>query len=194
METVLLAAGTATRMGGAIKLLLPYEGEALIIHALKAALEGSESVIVVTGAHHREIETALGPLCQTFPTRIRMVRNGHYEEGQFSSTQCGVEQVTPGKDFAIAVADLPLITERHYHQLEALLDGYEAVRPYCQGIPGHPVLCAAFLRDIILALPPTATMRGLLLGKKVLCLESADVAWKTDIDTPEAYRQLVNPC
>ena len=191
IQTVLLAAGSSSRMGE-VKPLLPYQGQPLVVYALQAALQASHRVVVVTGFYAAHIEEVLKPYQETYPDHLSIIRNPHPELGQFSSTLCGVRALDPDQAFAITMADLPLVTAGHYRKLVQALTGYEAVRPFCNGIPGHPVLCAASLRPIILDLPHTATMRELLSGRKVCNLEDGDPAWTTDIDTPEAYQRLIN--
>lgn len=191
METVLLAAGSASRMGSP-KLLLPFNGKPMVAHALTAALESSERVILVTGWYEPELIRAIEPMLRIWGEKIVIVRNDQSGLGQFSSTRIGVAEVTEGAPFALALADAPLATPAHYRRLEPLLDGYEAVRPYCNGIPGHPVLCAPPLRREIISLPVTASMREFLAGRNVLKFEDGDAAWITDIDTPESYQKLIN--
>lgn len=191
METVLLAAGRSSRMGQA-KLLLPVKGRSLVEYALESALASSDRVIVVTGWYSEELEGVLAPYVKKWKHHIHVVHNRQAEKGQFSSTQVGVAQVDPSATFTIAVADSPLVTPHHYHQLEPLLHGHAAVRPYCNGIPGHPVLCAPSLRNIILELPVSATMRDLLAAQDVARLDTDDPVWITDIDTPDAYRQFID--
>jgi molybdenum cofactor cytidylyltransferase len=190
IQTILLAAGSSTRMGD-VKPLLPYRGEPLVIHALRAALLASSRVVVVTGFYAAQIEEALKPYQETYSDHLFIIRNPNPELGQFSSTICGVRALEADQAFAITMADLPLVTAQHYNKLIQVLAGYEAVRPFCDGVPGHPVLCAANLRPMILSLPTTATMRELLSGRKVCNLEDGDPAWTTDIDTPESYQQLI---
>lgn len=190
MVTVLLAAGESSRMGQP-KLLLPYKGSILASHALEAALEASEHVIVVTGWFHDELESLLVPFLGQSGGKLSIIRNERPQRGQFSSTQTGVEAVEPDKLFTIAMADAPLVTAMHYKSLEPLLGSHDAVRPYCHGIPGHPVLCAPRLREVILSLPETATMRDLLATRDIFRFDTDDPAWITDIDTPEAYGKLL---
>ncbi len=190
IQTVLLAAGSSSRMGE-VKPLLPYQGESLVIHALRAALQASYRVVVVTGFYAERIEEVLKPYQETYAGHLSIIRNPHPEAGQFSSTLCGVRALDPDQTFAITMADLPLVTAGHYTRLVQALAGYEAVRPFCNQVPGHPVLCAAALRPIVLGLPDTATMREFLAGRKVCNLKDDDPAWTTDIDTPEAYQRLI---
>lgn len=187
----MLAAGRSSRMGQA-KLLLPVKGRSLVEYALESALASSDRVIVVTGWYSEELEGVLAPYVKKWKHHIHVVHNRQAEKGQFSSTQVGVAQVDPSATFTIAVADSPLVTPHHYHQLEPLLYGHAAVRPYCNGIPGHPVLCAPSLRNIILELPVSATMRDLLAAQDVARLDTDDPVWITDIDTPDAYKQFID--
>lgn len=190
MITILLAAGKASRMGGP-KLILPYQGKPLLGHSLEAALESSRQVILVTGYHEQQIRPILSPYVSLGSDRLRIIRNPAPELGQFSSTLIGVAEVPLHEVFAIAMGDSPLITPEHYKQLTPLLEGHEAVRPYCGTTPGHPVLCAATLRNIILEFPPSYSMRRLLATRNVRRHDTEDTAWITDIDTPEAYEQLI---
>jgi molybdenum cofactor cytidylyltransferase len=191
MHTVLLAAGKSSRMGD-IKLLLPYRDKPLICHAIEAALAGSDYVIVVTGFYEKAIIPILEQYQTQFPYRLTWVQNPHPQFGQFSSTLVGVSHIPETESFAIALGDAPLITAYHYHQLQQLLPSYEAVRPFCNNIPGHPVLCAPSLLPVILAQPKTATMRALLASRAVREFITEDQAWITDIDTPEAYQKLID--
>lgn len=190
MVTVLLAAGSSTRMGQP-KLLLPFEGKPLFLAALESALIASEQVIMVTGWYHEQIEQAAEPYLFAYPGRLVLIRNEHPRRGQFSSTSAGVRAVPEGKNFSIAMADAPLVGAHHYQTLESLLGSHEAVRPFCSGTPGHPVLCSASLRQAILSQPEGATMRKLLEDRDVVRHDSADPAWITDIDTPDAYKSLI---
>ena len=188
MVTVLLAAGKASRMGES-KLILPYKDKPILAHALESALAASERVIVVTG-YHKE---SLMPILTSYAGhRLDIVENPNANLGQFSSTLLGVAEVEEGEVFTIAMGDAPLVTDSHYRSLVPLLSDFDAGRPSCQNIPGHPVLCAESLRKTILALPPTHTMRRLLSDCNVYRYDTDDPAWITDIDTPMAYEQLVN--
>lgn len=188
METIILAAGSSSRMEGQVKLLLPFRGKPLIATALEAALDASERVIVVTGAYVEQIEETLA---EYLLERVTVVRNLNFQQGQLSSTQVGAEALSPGANFFISMADLPLIESRHYRELTFLLQEWDVVRPHYQGRPGHPVLFNSQMRNKILALPPGSTMRTFVASQKVLNYQSSDSAWVIDIDTPADYRNLI---
>jgi molybdenum cofactor cytidylyltransferase len=84
IAAIVLAAGGSTRMGKP-KLLLPWQGEALIRWPVRTALEaGLSPVIVVTGAYPREVTTALNGLA------VDIVHNADWEAGQSTSVRCGI--------------------------------------------------------------------------------------------------------
>lgn len=84
IAAIVLAAGGSTRMGQP-KLLLPWQGEALIRWPVKTALKANLSpVIVVTGAYASEITTVLQDLA------VNIVHNADWKAGQSTSVRCGI--------------------------------------------------------------------------------------------------------
>ena len=187
METILLAAGHSKRMGEG-KLLLPFRGEALLIHALKGALEGSSKVIVVTS---RETCELIAPFKEEYGEKILVVPNNHSEWGQFYSTQLGVAHLSGETPFFLALGDLPLIRGEHYRLLQNVLLNWEGVRPFHQGNPGHPVLCVPHIARAIREAPRGATVHSLLEEREIYHYVSDDEAWVIDVDTPQAYAELL---
>ncbi len=187
METILLAAGHSKRMGEG-KLLLPFRGEPLLIHALRGALEGSSKVIVVTS---KETGNLINPLKEEFGDRLLIVPNSHSEWGQFYSTQLGIEHLSSEAPFFLALGDLPLIRGEHYNLLRKELSNWEGVRPFYQGNPGHPVLCAPHIATAIKEAPRNSTVHSLLEEREIYNYASRDEAWVIDVDTPQAYADLL---
>ncbi len=187
METILLAAGHSKRMGEG-KLLLPFRGEPLLIHPLRGALEGSSKVIVVT---NEETDELLNPFKEEFGDKLLIVFNSHSEWGQFYSTQLGVKHLSSETPFFLALGDLPLIRGEHYAILKKELSDWEGVRPFYQGNPGHPVLCAPHIATAIKEAPRNSTVHSLLEGREIYNYESEDEAWVVDVDTPQAYDNLL---
>ena len=192
METVLLAAGTSSRMGHIAKQLLPFGEYPLIVHTVEVALQASDKVILVTGYQADSIEAALEHILKTQEKRIVVVRNTQYRQGQFSSTLAGVSQVSHGVDFFISVADLPLIEVFHYQELAYRLGTHDAVRPHHNGQPGHPVVFSHRMREKILNLPIDAKMHEFVSKIDVDNWEHEDNAWVSDIDTPQDYQRILN--
>ena len=212
MDTVMLAAGTSSRMGKENKMLLPFEGMPMVTHCCMQALafleqysqENNESctLIVVTGYRHRSVGKALES-CRLFvektsaPIRLLVVNNADYRKGQFSSTKVGTAEVSEGSPFFISLADMPLITADHYRKLVPLLGNHDAVRPFCENkedkVPGHPVLHAFTLKDTILKCPDSWTVSRILKSSDVFEPSFDDPAWSRDIDVPQDYESISRP-
>lgn len=188
MECIILAAGLSSRMSNQVKLLLPYEGKPLIIHAVRAALDAVDRVVVVTGFH---AEAVAGALRTLLSQHLSIVHNEQFHLGQFASTQVGVREISPDTDFFITMADLPLIRSDHYRLLIPMLETHDAIRPYVGPTPGHPVLHHRRLREEILRLPSSSSMNTFLNQKDVIRYDADDPAWITDIDTKEDYLHII---
>ncbi len=206
----MLAAGTSSRMGKTNKMLLPYNGTALVNHCCLVALQFLERyskesssgcrLIVVTGYRRQSVEKALSP-CKLFmertdaPLEMLIVNNPTYRKGQFSSTKVGVAQVQDGRPFFISLADMPLVTEKHYHSLTPLLGDNDAVRPFSkteEGLsPGHPVLHAPWLKKKITACPDDCSVSRILKDCKVAKPEFDDRSWALDIDEMSDYSAIL---
>ncbi len=200
MHTIVLAAGMSKRMDGRQKLVLPWGTGTVIghtVHEALCAMDGTGSVVVVTGCDEEPVTDALMPLVHRQSkglygnTQLLFAHNAQYELGQFSSTLTGLWAIGD-EPFFITLGDLPLVSATHYRALAPLLKGYDAVRPMCDGMFGHPVLHAAHLRREILALPPEKgqSMRNILTHKNTYAPDDGDIAWISDIDTPQAYEAL----
>lgn len=102
---ILLAAGSATRMG-TNKLLLDLAGEPLVRRAARRALEaGLDPLLVVVGHESARIREALGGLPCTF------VPNGAWSRGQSTSVAAGAAAVPSSAEAAVVLlADMPFVS------------------------------------------------------------------------------------
>ena len=86
VEAILLSAGESSRMGKP-KALLDWFGEPLILAQTHSLIEGgADRVIVVTGAHHDEISTAL-----THEPNITIANNPNWSQGKTTSIKTRLE-------------------------------------------------------------------------------------------------------
>ena len=209
LDIVMLAAGTSSRMGRTNKMLLPYNGMPMVTHSCMQALAYLEShsqktgetctLIVVTGYRRRSVEKALAP-CKDFIEKtdanlqMLIVNNPDYREGQFSSTKVGVAQVRQDTPFFISLADMPQIGPEKYGALTPLLEDNDAVRPFCmiggQRTPGHPVLHAPRLKDMLLQYPNDHSVSKILRSFTVNEPLFDDPSWAQDIDTVTDYQAI----
>lgn len=148
---VLLAAGSASRMGHRPKCLLELDGVALIRRQLMALSgAGMNEIVVVLGHYADPIAEAV----KEFP--VTLVRNLHPDAGQISSFRLGLQALSGKLDAVlIALADQPLIDAQ---DIQDLVDAYkqrpqgkQVVQPTVEGQPGNPVMLSAEVRKQILA-------------------------------------------
>jgi len=185
---VILAAGSASRMGKP-KQLLPWQGKPLVWHVAKKALQaGLSPVVVVTGAYHEGIESALVDL------PISITHNENWQDGQGSSVSAGVVGL-PEKIGAILflLADQPLLSvelvttliEEHSRTLSPI------VSPWINGRAGNPVLFDKNLK------PELSKLSGQEGGRLLFSRYSiSKVFWPNpltffDVDSLEDYNYLL---
>jgi molybdenum cofactor cytidylyltransferase len=101
---ILLAAGSATRMGRN-KLLLDLDGEPLVRRAARRALEaGLDPLVVVLGHEADRVREALAGL------GCRWVVNPGWKRGQSTSLSAGTAALPPGAEAAVVLlADMPFV-------------------------------------------------------------------------------------
>ncbi|NLA92698.1 MAG: hypothetical protein GX842_04560, partial [Spirochaetales bacterium] len=83
------------------------------------------------------------------------------------------------------------IRGEHYRLLQNVLLNWEGVRPFHQGNPGHPVLCVPHIARAIREAPRNSTVHSLLEEREIYHYASDDEAWVIDVDTPQAYADLL---
>jgi len=171
---ILLAAGSATRMGSN-KLLLELAGEPLVRRAARAALEaGLDPLLVVVGHEADRVREALTGLACTF------VENGAWQGGQSTSLSAGAAAVPPGAEAAVVLlADMPLVDAA---AVRAVVDRFrETGAPLvsCRygDVPAPPTLYAPSL------LPELRGGEGEGRGREVVRRHRDTAAW---VDRPAA--------
>ena len=147
---VLLAAGSASRMGHRPKCLLERDGQALIRRSAQCLLDaGIQELVVVLGHYAQEIAPALAGLAVT------VVINPHPEQGIISSQRLGLQSVSANCGAVVmCLADQPLIeTQDITDLLQAFAkrpSNTDVVFPQVQGQPGNPVALSAAVRAAVL--------------------------------------------
>jgi molybdenum cofactor cytidylyltransferase len=189
VSVVVLAAGESRRMGR-LKLGLLLEGKSLLRRVVETALASSAAeVLIVLGHKATELEGEL-------PTdsRLRVIYNRDYAEGQSSSIKAGITAVHPESEAVVfLLGDQPLIT---VEAIEKLIEAFCAgkgrlLQVSYRGRRSHPVL---FGRSLF---PELLAVTGDQGGREVLARHHAEVAtvdldldYPEDIDTPEDYERL----
>lgn len=185
---VLLAAGTASRMGegGPHKLLATFDGVPLVRRMTEAALIASAPVIVVTGHRHQDVSSALSGLA------VGIVYNADYASGMASSIVAGVaaSSMADVDGVLIMLADMPGIGSAELQTLSAAFRaarGAVIVRAVSGGKRGNPVILPRALRPHVLLLKGDVGAKSLIesCGLPIIDVEIGEAAC-LDVDTPDA--------
>jgi molybdenum cofactor cytidylyltransferase len=192
IDCIIPAAGTSSRMSS-WKLFLPLGDLPVIDHVLESAAQVADHLIVVSGYRSQALEEHLRSSPQR--QKLSVWENPIYHTGMFSSIQEGVRHSSAELLF-IMLADLPLVTASTYRMLLDHLRSKEAppdiIQPSFGGVPGHPVLLQGPVRELILTLPPTASMREVFAACSVEHFRCGLEEIIMDADTPEAYEAILS--
>jgi len=203
---IILAAGSSSRMSdGQHKLLLPLGDRPVLLHVIEAALSSqARPIILVLGHQAAQVRTQIGAYARH--QDITIIENSDYRQGMSTSLRMGVRALTNMKNnnrqsvnvptsTVILLADQPLITASIIDTLIATREatGKAIVVPLYRGKRGNPVLLAEDL------FPELMEVRGDEGGRSIIqrhpqniaTVELSETATNYDIDTWEAYQQVV---
>ncbi len=193
---VILAAGASTRMGRD-KALLPYPdaNHTFLGAAIESLRPHVQMIFVVAGANADKLKT------EVFSRGAYLVLNDQPERGQFSSLQCGLQEVlNRGRDAALVthvdrtpvrpktilalLAEFNRVTREHKW----------AVVPEYQGTHGHPIAIARELMEAFLRAPVESTARDVEHEHqhRISYLPLEDPAVICNVNTPEEYERLLS--
>jgi len=151
---VVLAAGTASRMGGRPKCLLQRDGQTLL-NRLLTALEtaGIDETVLVLGHKADTIQASLSTRVHATlrrphlpPMQIHQVLNPQPTDGQNSSLHLGLAkaQSLQAQWLMVALADQPLLDVTDLQALIAAVKnspaGTHMLQPWVENQPGNPVM------------------------------------------------------
>lgn len=176
------------------KALLRYRDQSFLESILAAtAAAGLDPSVVVLGqdAHKILASVKLGPIVEA--------RNEHPETGQIGSIKQGISAIVNRPVEAVVVwpVDQPHVSVR---TVEVLIEEYRkgggsVVVPTHQGRRGHPVVFGRDLFDHLLDAPMDLGARAVVRAQqgkgRLLEVPVTDAAVLEDIDTPEAYEDLL---
>jgi molybdenum cofactor cytidylyltransferase len=187
---ILLAAGSSSRFGTP-KQLIELKGSTLIKSSADIALEVTNNVVVVTGAHGEKVEEVL----QGLPLLI--ARNTSFEAGIASSICLGLSTLMHNFDAVdgaiFMVCDQPYLTASVLEQLIQIAQEKEngIVASSYGGTVGIPVLFKQKYFSQI------SNLTGDIGAKKIIQTHMADVAivvfagGEVDIDTSEDLKGVL---
>jgi len=181
-SAILLAAGSATRMG-AEKLLLPYKGQRIIDRALAPFVNSGliDEVVVVVRS---------GFLFPVNEPKCRVVVNADHQEGLGASLRLGAAAAnTSANAYVVSLADLPELTIAIIATLiEAFCAaGKQILVPIYDQRHGHPVIFDQSCRKNLLRLGGDVGAIQMIRNhpEMVKYFPTPDHAVVFDIDAPE---------
>ena len=185
ISAVILAAGLSTRLGRP-KQLLRLGNKTVLEHVtdhVSRARVGE--VILVLGAHRREIEQV------TLDRPVRRVFNPQYATGQGSSVAAGAAAVSPeARGILFLAGDQPLIPPEFIDQVITVFKetGALIVRPEA----GLPAIFDISLKEELEQLTGDTGGRQLMARyrRQVVVIPGCPGLASLDIDTEEDYRLL----
>jgi len=188
---VILAAGSASRMGS-IKQLLPFRGKTILEHVIANAHRSAlHEVILVLGYCSDKIKSKIDS------SGIKIVINKEYQKGQSHSLKKGLEKVSANcKGVMFLLGDQPLVTESIMNKLINTFEISDSpiVIPYCNGKRGNPVIIARSLFSRLESLSADTGARVLFKEFKheILKVSVTNKAILEDIDTMDDYEKLLS--
>jgi molybdenum cofactor cytidylyltransferase len=198
ISAILLAAGLSVRMGQS-KQLLDWGGKPLLCHVAEVALASEVAeVLVVLGkeieARSQESEV-LAELELVFGEKLKRISNPDHTTGQASSLRAGLAAVAAESEAALVMlVDQPLITTALINTLLATYRAHDAwaLIPRFQNQRGNPVILGRPLFAEVQQLQGDSGARIVLqrYPERIAWLDIDDAAVISDMDTPEAYREL----
>jgi molybdenum cofactor cytidylyltransferase len=189
---IILAAGSSSRLGRP-KQLLVFEGTTLIEHVVRQACAVSEALtVVVSGAIHNEIQTALAT------AQVSLIYNPDWVKGMSASLQVGLKALlneAPGvKACILMVCDQPYVSTT---LLEEMIHSYEnnaaeiVACTYAE-TAGTPALFGACFFDDLLSLGGQAGAKKIIAENETNVFYLPFPMGRVDIDTAQDYVTFIS--
>jgi len=185
ISALILCAGRSSRMGTA-KALLPFRGATVAEQSIRLFRSaGIDDILFVLGHEPEGIMEILERHA------VRWSINPHYDDGMFSSIQCGVRALGSVRGFFVHPVDMPLVRP---DTLEALLRSFQegravVCRPCFRAKRGHPPLLSSVLIPELLGFQGDGGLRAFLRerAEDSLDVSCGDPGILMDLDRMEDY-------
>lgn len=188
---IILAAGEGTRMGGAVKQMLPFNGKTVLEQVIDNATASLLQKVIVVIGHCTELITPM-----LSDRAVTAVLNSNYRKGQSSSLKAGLRALPDEVDAVLFIlGDQPLVTPQ---TINLILNGFTELHspiiiPVYKGERGNPVLFSRETFSDLSALDGDSGGRTLFkeyVGR-ILEVEVDDPHILSDLDTLEDYCELL---
>jgi len=188
---IILAAGEGTRMGGAVKQMLPFNGKTVVEQVIDNTTASLLQQIFVVIGHRAELITPL-----LSGRAVTVVHNSDYRKGQSSSLKAGLRALPDGVDAVLfMLGDQPLVTPHTINRILNVFNRSQSpiVIPVYKGERGNPVLFSRETFSDLSALDGDSGGRTLFkeYDGRILEVEVDDPHILSDLDTLEDYVGLL---
>jgi molybdenum cofactor cytidylyltransferase len=166
------------------KMLASVEGVPMVRRTVESLVNGgvAHCVVVVSSQGADGIEHALHGL------PVKLVVNPDPSQGMFSSIQCGVAATRATDVCVLLPGDMPFVEPATIATvIAAARDGAHTVTPSLDGHRGHPVVCSAALRALIVAAAADFRLDHLMQQSDVLMIDVIDAGVRRDVDRSVLY-------
>jgi len=184
---VILAAGSAVRMG-ALKQTLPINGvPAIKLVASTAIKAGLSPVIVVTGAENKSVEQHIQDM------NVQKVFNPDWKDGMSTSIKTAIRMLPPETGSAVfMLSDQPLISELLIKGLVETSAKTLApiIAPYSGEVRGNPVLFDRTTFKDLTEITGDVGGRAIFSKYPIRKIRWNDHSSFFDMDTPEDYEKI----
>lgn len=194
---LVLAAGASRRMGRC-KLTLPFPSadgkpSTVLGRVLEAAHAGGCDPLFVTV--QPDLSPELDAVLCAAPCSVRVPAT-LASLGQAESLKAGVRAFMAQGTFSgvmVFLGDQPLVSPAVVRQLRLFFaqDPTRAAAPVCNGKRGHPVILPSAACGAVLELTGDTGARDILHNYHLRLLETGDTATVRDMDTWQAYQEMV---
>lgn len=188
IAALVLAAGKSTRMRDKNKLLLKFKTTTIIGQTIQEISKSKvRSIIVVTGNDAEKLKNNISH-------NVNFVHNSDFSEGLSTSLKVGIKAVSDDcEGVMICLADMPYLTTDNINKLIENFADDKIIVPVFKGKIGNPLIFPRSLFYEFMALEGDKGARKLLsiYEDKIVRVEIGTDAIFKDIDTPEAYLDIV---
>tara|TARA_B110000014_G_C20056248_1_gene549770 strand:- start:194 stop:802 length:609 start_codon:yes stop_codon:yes gene_type:complete len=197
ISSILLAAGSSSRMNGENKLTKEIKGIPLIKYSIKNILGSSVDEIIIILGHEDDLIRNLIEKNK----KIKVFYNKDYKSGVSSSIKMGVKNISLRTDaFFISLGDMPNVNQNIYNKLIKARSNYnkklktefkkEIIIPTYEGKNGNPILFSKFMKKKIENISGDFGAKKIveLNKEKILNVKFKSNSVVSDFDTKDDFR------
>ncbi len=188
ISAIVLAAGNSSRMGNDNKLLLKFNGKAMVSHVIdQLVLSDVKQIIVVLGNEAEQVRKSI-------TQNVKFIDNADYNYGLSASLKAGIAALPQDcEGVMICLGDMPYITADNYNMLIENFQAEKIIVPAVNGKIGNPIIFSNSYFEGLLKLSGDKGAKKLIkeYPDHIIEVDVGSTAIFNDIDTPDAYSKAL---